>query len=64
VQCYAHYIIGITRLSEGDRDGAHKHFAAAVATRFTNIQEYDWSRAFLARLERDPTWPPWIPVKP
>jgi len=24
--------------------------------------EYDWSRAFLARMEADPTWPPWIPV--
>jgi hypothetical protein len=21
---------------------------------------YHWSRAFLARLQQDPTWPPWI----
>ena len=57
-------MIGVTRLSGGDRDGAREHFSAAVATRFINTMDYDWSRAFLARMEKDRTWPKWIPVKP
>ena len=64
LQCAAHFVIGVTRLSGGDRDGARKHFSAGVATRYIEIMPYDWSRAFLARMEKDPTWPPWIPVKP
>jgi serine/threonine protein kinase len=58
----AHLVIGLTHLSGGDRDGARKHFSKGVATRFINLWEYDWNRAFLARME-DPTWPKWIPAK-
>jgi tetratricopeptide (TPR) repeat protein len=61
--CSAHLAIGLTHLSGGDRDGARKHFAAGVATRFINNWEHDWNRALLARIEKDPTWPPWIPMK-
>ena len=25
--------------------------------------DYDWSHAYLARMEKDPSWPPWIPAK-
>jgi serine/threonine protein kinase len=64
LQCSAHFEIGLTRLSGGDRDGARKHFSAGVATRFIETMPYDWNRAFLARIENDPTWPKWIPVKP
>jgi hypothetical protein len=64
LQCSAHFKIGLTRLSGGDRVGAREHFSAGVATRFIEILPYDWNRAFLARMEKDPTWPPWIPVKP
>ena len=28
-----------------------------------NYFDYDWSEAFLARMEKDPNWPPWIPAK-
>jgi tetratricopeptide (TPR) repeat protein len=62
--CSAHLVIGLTRLSGGDRAGARDHFAAGVATRYIEHWEYDWNRAFLARLKKDPTWPKWIPVKP
>ena len=61
--CSAHLAIGLTRLSGGDRDGARDHFAAGVATRNIENWEYDWNRAFLARLEKDRTWPKWIRVK-
>jgi serine/threonine protein kinase len=63
LRCSAHLLIGLTRLSGGDRDGARKHFSEGVATRFINLWEYDWNRAFLARM-KDPAWPRWIPVKP
>ncbi|MCI0744869.1 MAG: protein kinase [Verrucomicrobia subdivision 3 bacterium] len=62
--CEAHFFIGLTRLADGDRDGARKHFRASVATRVAIYFDYDWSGAFLARLEKDPNWPPWIPIKP
>src|SRR5262249_7563612 len=52
-QCWAHYRIALTRLADGDRDGAREHFRQSVQTRF--IQEYagDLSRSFLARMEKD-----------
>src|SRR5437667_2775437 len=63
-RCEAHYYIGITKLAEGNRNVAREHFRNSVATRVSDFYEYDWSRAFLSRLERDPNWPPWIPFKP
>jgi tetratricopeptide (TPR) repeat protein len=61
--CEGHFFIGLRLLAEGDRAGARRHFEASVATRVLQFMEYDWSRAFLARMENDPTWPPWIPPK-
>jgi tetratricopeptide (TPR) repeat protein len=63
-QCLAHYYIAMTKLAEGDRTGAKEHFDKAVKTRATGWGEYDMSWVFLARLENDPTWPPWIPERP
>jgi tetratricopeptide (TPR) repeat protein len=62
-QCEAHFHIGLGLLAEGDRTGAREHFSAAVQTHVFVYYEYVWSRNFLARLEQDPTWPPWISVK-
>ncbi len=62
-QTVAHYFIGMMLLAEGDRAGARKHFQASVATRCFYYSHYEFSRTFLARMERDPDWPPWIPVK-
>jgi tetratricopeptide (TPR) repeat protein len=61
--CEGHFFIGLRLLAEGDRAGARRHFEASVATRVLQFMEYDWSRAFLARMENDPTWPPWIPIR-
>jgi serine/threonine protein kinase len=60
--CHAHHTIALTKLAEGDRRGARDHFRKAVATRFC-AWTYDQSRMFLARMDQDPAWPPWIPVK-
>lgn len=62
-QCEAHFLIGMTKLGEGDCLAAREHFRASVATRVFTYFDYDWSHAFLARMEKDPNWPPWIPVK-
>jgi serine/threonine-protein kinase len=59
-RCSAHFLIGMTRLADGDRRGARQHLGAAVATQDYFNNDYTLSRVFLARLEV-PTWPPWIP---
>jgi tetratricopeptide (TPR) repeat protein len=61
--CEAHFQVGLRRLAEGDRDAAREHFRTSVNTGFFPFFEYHWSRAFLARMDADRTWPPWIPVK-
>jgi hypothetical protein len=59
----SHLMIGLWRLSEGDRVAAQQHFRKGIATRVFNSWEWPWVRTFLARMEKDPAWPPWIPVK-
>src|SRR5947207_3132321 len=60
----AHFRIGLTRLAEGDRRAAREHFRQTAALGIYMSFDYDWSKAFLARLEKDANWPPWIPAKP
>jgi hypothetical protein len=50
-------------LSDGDRAGAREHFQKSLDTKFYGNNAYPYARAFLARLNRDPEWPKWIPVK-
>ena len=59
-QCLAHYYVALTKLAEGDRKGAQEHFDKVVKTRAFIWGTYDMSWVFLARLKKDPTWPPWI----
>jgi tetratricopeptide (TPR) repeat protein len=63
-RCLAHYSVAMTKLAEGDRDGARKHFDEAVKTRASGWGEYDLSWVFRDRLDKDPNWPPRIPKKP
>jgi tetratricopeptide (TPR) repeat protein len=63
-QCLAHYNIAMTKLAEGDREGARDHFDKAVKTRAAGWGEYDLSWVFRDRLDKDRTWPPWIPKGP
>jgi serine/threonine protein kinase len=62
-RCEANFLIGMALLAIGDRDGARSHFRHAVDTHVVWYVDHTWSRAFLARLEADPNWPPWIPPK-
>jgi hypothetical protein len=61
-QCLAHYFVAMMKLADGDRDGAREHFDKVVKTRAFIWGPYGMSRVFLARL-KDPTWPPWIPLR-
>jgi len=64
---HADFLIGLTHLSEGDRDAAKRRFAAVKAAGTIAFSSWfsseRWAYAFLRRLQDDPTWPPWIPVK-
>jgi tetratricopeptide (TPR) repeat protein len=62
-KCTANYEIGLFRLAEGDRAAARDHFQKAARTRALWMYIWDWSQMFLDRLQDDPKWPPWIPVK-
>jgi hypothetical protein len=57
----AHLSIGLHCLADGDREGAREHFRQCAQTRAFIYWDYYWARAFLDRLDNDPTWPPWIP---
>jgi hypothetical protein len=58
--CLAHYYVAMTKLAEGDREGAQEHFDKVVETRACLWGVYDMSWVFRARLAKDPNWPPWI----
>ena len=62
-QCLAHFYLALDRLAQGDRAGAREHFQKNLATGVIGFPEYDWSRLFLKRMEKDPNWPPWIPLQ-
>jgi tetratricopeptide (TPR) repeat protein len=60
----AHYLVGLGRLSDGDRAGACEHFRMVFNTKHDlGDVAYPFAQMCLARLERDKTWPKWIPVK-
>jgi hypothetical protein len=61
-RCEAHFFIGMALLAGGDRDGERAHFRQAVDTHVFVYVDHTWSRAFLARLDADPSWPRWIPT--
>jgi hypothetical protein len=62
-QCECQFFIAMKCLSEGDRRLARLHFEKSVATRVLWFLEYEWSRSFLAQMDRDPEWPRWIRAK-
>ena len=58
--CQAHFLIGMTHLAKGDRDQARKHFRACSNLKINRYVEDFMSRALMAQLDREPTWPRWI----
>ena len=59
-RCEAHFVIALKHLCEGDRSGAREHFEKCVETRVFIFWDWIWARAFLKRVQQDPTWPRWI----
>jgi tetratricopeptide (TPR) repeat protein len=62
-QCVDHFFVALDRLAQADRAGAREHFRKDLATGVFRWSEYQWSRLFLKRMEKDPNWPPWIPLQ-
>lgn len=60
----AHFVIGVTQLAKGNRDSARRHFAASAELKSLSMLEGAMSRALLAQLAREPSWPAWIPAGP
>jgi hypothetical protein len=56
----AYLSIGITALADGDRTKARRHLQRGFDTRYFEALPYSLSRLLLARMTRDPAWPPWI----
>ncbi len=59
LQCDAHYLIGLKRLSTGDREGARREFEAATGIFVPWLFSFQLADAFKRHLD-DPTWPDWI----
>lgn len=64
IRCEACFFLGLARLAAGDRSNAMRLFRdGAVRYRCPDFIATPWCMALLARMEKDPTWPAWIPGK-
>jgi hypothetical protein len=63
LQVMWHLYIALIRLGDHDRAGARRHLELAVAVHEPYQLTFNPSRAFLKRMQKDPTWPPWISPK-
>lgn len=59
-----HFVVGFRHLLEGRRVEAESHFRTSGESAVYGHSWSTWSRALLARVERDPTWPDWLPATP
>jgi serine/threonine protein kinase len=59
----AYICIALTALADGDRDKAKRYSRLCHETRFFDNFPYDISMMLLSRMEKDPDWPPWIPLR-
>src|SRR5262249_13927111 len=61
LQCLAHWLIAYIRRGAGDRHAPTRYSQAAVPPHPPpTLPAALIARALLARLEREPNWPPWI----
>jgi hypothetical protein len=58
----ARYLVGLTRLADGDRAGARAALENALATKPGEFSKLDMVRTILQRMDQGPSWPPWIPA--
>ena len=42
---------------------AKEQFEKCIATDAWEFFEYNWAKTCLARMEKDPNWPHWVPVE-
>ena len=54
------YAMGLKCIACGDRNGARQHFEACLQIPALESPGRSWTRAYLARMDRDPNWPDWI----
>lgn len=57
-----HFAIAIDALANGYRGEAIKHFNICVSQDVYQFYVHQWSLAFLDKLDKNPSWPPWIPL--
>jgi tetratricopeptide (TPR) repeat protein/tRNA A-37 threonylcarbamoyl transferase component Bud32 len=62
-QTNVHFFVGLTHLAHGNRQEAREHFRKAVQTGGFEYDHYELCWALLGRMEQDPRWPLWIPIK-
>ena len=60
-RCTVNFYLAVSRLTRGDREAARQRFRQALSTGAHWLPDYQWSRAFLMRLDQDPRWPAWMP---
>jgi hypothetical protein len=63
VQGYMHPFIGLTRLGEGNRVAARRHFELGRKLRDPYYPASVLGTAILARMNKDSDWPPWVQSK-
>jgi hypothetical protein len=62
-QHIANFYVAMMYLADGDRARAKEHFQASINTGYIYSWLYAPEDLILARMDQDPTWPPWITPK-
>ena len=62
IGCTVYHALGLACLARGDREQAQVNFEKSAQTGNVGFFEYNWSKAFLKKLE-DRNWRSWVPVK-
>lgn len=63
IECSFCFSIGLRHLANGERDEAKAMFRRSADTYAVGYTAWEYSLAFLMRMERDPIWPRWISSK-
>jgi tetratricopeptide (TPR) repeat protein len=58
----AHCCIALTALAVGDRKKAKEHFRLSAQTHYFEFIPHFLSQILVHRMDKDPTWPLWVPA--
>lgn len=61
-RAWGNFVVGMEKLASGDRELAKRHFETSLSYQLTFSFFDAMGRALLTQLDRDPAWPPWIPL--